>query len=97
MADNNIALNIAANDEHVPKIERHIRTLKERMRATLFMLPFNTLPPRLIIKLAYYATFWLNSFPAAGGVSSMLSPRTIITGEGINYQAHCSLKFGEYV
>ena len=35
-----IALNTVSNDEHVPKIERYIRTTKERMHCVYNMLPF---------------------------------------------------------
>jgi hypothetical protein len=37
-------LNTAAADEHVPDIERHIHTVKERTRSTYTMLPYRHLP-----------------------------------------------------
>ena len=33
-------LNICATNEHVPEIERHIRTVKERVRSIVSTLPF---------------------------------------------------------
>jgi hypothetical protein len=39
-----ISLNTTANDEHIPEIERHIRTLKERARSIYNMLPFQCVP-----------------------------------------------------
>jgi hypothetical protein len=32
LMDANVNLNVASNNEHVPEIERHIRTVKDRMR-----------------------------------------------------------------
>ena len=40
---------------------------------------------------------WLNSFPVKGGVSSTLSPRTIVTGKSINYNKQCTTHMGAYV
>ena len=44
LADLHITLNVVSNDKHVPEIERHIRTTKERMRCVYNMLPFRKLP-----------------------------------------------------
>ena len=92
-----VSLNTVAREEHVPEIERHIRTLKERVRSVYNTLPFKSMPDRMMIELVYYCTFWLNSFPNESGVSETLSPRTIVTGESIDYTKHCKLEFGEYV
>jgi hypothetical protein len=32
-------MNVVSNDEHVPEIERYIRTVKERTRCVYTMLP----------------------------------------------------------
>jgi hypothetical protein len=50
------------------------------MRAIYNTLPFNHVPPRIIIKMAKHAVYWLNAFPHPNGVSETLSPRSIITG-----------------
>jgi hypothetical protein len=92
-----ITLNVVAADEHVPEIERYIRTIKERARSVINMLPFERYPARMIIELIYYCVFWLNSFPAVGGISDTLSPRAIILGSTIDYATHCKLEFGTYV
>jgi hypothetical protein len=73
-----ITLNVVAADEHVPEVERHIRTIKERSRSVINMVPFERYPARMIIELIYYCGFWLNSFPAVGGISDILSPRAIV-------------------
>lgn len=97
LAGLNISLNSVSRDEHVPEIERAIRTVKERVRSVYNVLPFPRLPRRLLTELVYYAVFWLNSFPAADGISSTISPRSLITGHVIDYNTHCQLEFGEYV
>jgi Reverse transcriptase (RNA-dependent DNA polymerase)/Zinc knuckle len=97
LAELNITLNIVSNDEHVPEIERHIRTLKERMRCVYNTLPFKRMPARMVAEMVYYGTFWLNSFPPNDGISDTYSPRAIIIGTHLNYEKHCKLEFGTYV
>ena len=97
LAELGITLNTASNDEHVPKIERQIRTVKERTRVLYCALPFTKMPRRLIIELVYAANYWLNMFPRKGGVSKTLSPRTLLTGQSWSYTTHCKLEFGDYV
>jgi hypothetical protein len=46
--DMQIGLNTVSNNKHVPDIERHIRTMKERTRSTYNMLPFKTMPTQLM-------------------------------------------------
>ena len=67
------------------------------MHAIHCTLPFNKIPQWLIIEMVYAANYWLNMFPWDGGVSSSLSPWTILTGMGCNYNTHCKLEFGDYV
>jgi hypothetical protein len=97
LADLEIALNETARDEHVGDIERFIRTLKERMRAIYNSLPFTNMPPRIVIEMAKHAVYWLNAFPHPNGVSDNLSPRTIITGQTVDFNRHCKYEFGQYV
>ena len=59
LAELGIVLNTASNDEHVPEIERQIRTVKERTRAIYCTLPFKKMPRRLIIEMVYAANYWL--------------------------------------
>jgi hypothetical protein len=97
LADLGIALNETARDEHVGNIERFIHTLKERMRAIYNTLPFNHMPPRIVIEMAKHAIYWLNAFPHPNGVSANLSPCTIITGQTVDFNRHCKYEFGQYV
>lgn len=97
LADIGVMMNTTARDEHVGDIERYIRTLKERMRAIYNTLPFDRMPHRLIIEMAKYSVYWLNSFPHPNGVSDALSPRTIVTGQVVDFNRHCRFEFGQYV
>ena len=76
----NIQLNVAATNEHVPEIERAIHTIKERNWSTVSGLPNKHYPMILKKGLVSHAVSWLNMFPHADGVSATMSPRTILTG-----------------
>jgi hypothetical protein len=91
-----IKLNITSANEHVPEIERRIRVIKERTRATRHELPFTYIPKLMVVYMVRNATMWLNAFPAKGGVSSTLSPRTVLTGDRFDYNKHCRISFGAY-
>jgi len=69
-----IMLNITSRDEHVPEIERYIRTVKERVRAIVNTLPFEQYPNRLIVTTVYNTIFWLKCFPHKDGIHPTLSP-----------------------
>ena len=51
----------------------------------------------MIMELAKAVVYWLNSVPSHMGVSPTLSPRTIITGQVLDYHKHCRYEFGEYI
>ena len=63
LASAGIQLNTTAANEHVPKIERQIRVIKERVRATRHTLPFKLIPLLMLIELVYCSTLWINAFP----------------------------------
>ena len=97
-ADMHIEVNITGEDEHVPEIERCIRTVKERTRCiwSVLRMALQTqkmeeiwFPTRLIIEFVKTAVFWRNAFPVQHGVSDRLSPTTIVTGRMIDFQVHC--------
>jgi hypothetical protein len=46
-----IAVNCVSRDEHVPEIERHIRTLKKRTRCIHNQFPFKKMPARITIEM----------------------------------------------
>ena len=78
-------LNLASAGEHVPEVERSIRTLKERARAAIYGLPFKRHATQLIVANVRYHNDWLNRFPATDGVSKTLSPRQIIWGDNADF------------
>ncbi len=57
-----------AQNEHVPEIERYVRTVKERTRCGHSLLPFCWMPCLVIIWLVSNAIFWLNAFPHPDGI-----------------------------
>jgi hypothetical protein len=92
-----VTLNTTAQDEHVGEIERYIRTIKERARCIYNSVPYKKMPMRMVVEMIYASVFWLNCFPNANGISRNMSPRAMVTGQGIDYDKHCRLEFGSYV
>ncbi len=92
-----ITLNVASNAEHVPEVERYIRTVKERTRCLYNSVPFKSFPRMMIAEMVYCSIFWLNSLPVADGISDRLSPRYILVGSTLDFNRHCRLEFGTYV
>ena len=90
-------INETSRDEHVGEIERYIRTVKERMRAVYNTMPFSKILARLVIEMAKASMFWLNGLPPRDYFGNNLSPRTIVTGQKLDYKRHCRYQFGEYV
>ena len=78
-------------------VERYIHTIKEHMRGVSNTIPFKRLTCNMVMELAKAVVYWLNSVPSNMGVSPTMSPRTIITGQLLDYHKHCRYEFGEYV
>ncbi len=92
-----VEINTTTAHEHVGEIERFIHTIKERSRALVLDLPYTTLPRQVVIHLVYFAVLWLNSLPAAAGVSERNSLREIVLGLKLDFAKHCIAPFGSYV
>ena len=88
-------MNVISRDGHVLEIERHNKTLKERWKETLSMLPFKNRNSRMMI--VYAMNFWFNTLPAADAASSTISTRKIITGVILDASKHHVLPFGLYL
>ena len=58
LANLRAVLHTTSRDEHVPKVERYNRTIKERVRGNHTMLPFQHLPPVFIIEMVYSSVFF---------------------------------------
>ena len=84
-----VILNTTSRDEHVGDVERYIRTIKERMWGVSNTIPFKRLTRNMVMELAKAVVYWLNSIPSNMGVSPTMSPRTIITGQLLDYHKHC--------
>jgi hypothetical protein len=89
-------VNLASANEHVPEIERRIRVAKERCRATLHSIPCHTMSKLMMIHIILNVVKLLIFFPTNGVVSDTLSPKTIISGETLDYKKHLSLQLGQY-
>jgi hypothetical protein len=87
---------LASANEHVPEIKRRIRVVKERCRVTQHSLPFERIPKLMMIHIVLNVVKLLNLFSTKGGVSGNLSPKTIMSGETLDFKKHLSLQIGQY-
>ncbi len=93
----NVILNTTAAREHVGEIERKIRVVKERVRCTTSILPYNILLKLMIIELMHFPVMWMNSFPVKSGISKRWSPREIVSRHRrLDAKLHCKVPFGAY-
>jgi hypothetical protein len=88
--------NLASANEHVPEIKRKIWVVKERCRATRHSLPYEIIPKLMTIHIVLNVVKLLNFFQTKGGVSDTLSPKTIMSGETLDFKKHLGLQIGQY-
>ena len=90
---------VAAPGTHVPVVERKIRVIKERVRATLHSLPYDV--PRFMMKwIVSSVTTTINMLPEDSEFkvqSDFRSPRERLIGKRVDVKLHLSLPFGQYV
>ena len=82
-----INLNFASKKEHVPEIDRFIRTVKERVRSAQSTIPFKRISKLVIVHLVDSAIFCLNEFNLSTlGVvlSDTKGPGQLILGNTVN-------------
>ena len=91
-----VSFNFCAQGEHVPDIERYVRTVKDCVRSGYNNLPFSRIPRLVVVRLVCNAVFWLNAFPHPDGVSTTPSPQYLLTGRLLDYRKHVRLEFGSY-
>ena len=60
------SVNLTSANEHVPEIERRIRVVKERVRATRHSMPYRRLPTLVIIYMVLFCTKMISIFPSKG-------------------------------
>ncbi|MEN9849167.1 MAG: hypothetical protein RL368_1907, partial [Pseudomonadota bacterium] len=97
LSNMNIILNICSAHEHVPEIERSIRVIKERVRATYHDLPFKKLSTVMWKYIVMESTRKLNYFPATDGISQYYSPREILHAIPLDYEKSCKIPMFSYV
>jgi hypothetical protein len=51
-----LKLNLASANEHVPEIEKKIRVIKERVRAIIYSIPFNSPPAWMLVHALLFVT-----------------------------------------
>jgi hypothetical protein len=50
----------------------------------------------MTIHIVFNVAKLLNFFPTKGGVSDTISPKTIMSGETLDFKKHLSLQIGQY-
>ena len=95
--DESIEVNTPGSRDHIPEIERSIRTTKERSRSIIAVSPFDYFPDQYVIHLVYFATTMLNCLPSQSGLYGRYSPRELVFRRSVDYQKHCSIEFGAMV
>jgi hypothetical protein len=88
-------LNLTSTNKYEPFIEHHICVVKEKVRSIRHSIPFQTIPKFIMTHMVFYAVKLLNYFPAKVGVSEIYGPKTIMSGEIIDFKKF-SLPFGTY-
>ena len=71
--------------------------MKERIRCILNTPPYPRVPRLMVTTAAEIANAMLNDVPDFDGVSSTISPATIITGRPPTNVAYLCLDFGDYI
>jgi hypothetical protein len=84
-------------DDHVPDIERYIRTWKERICCGYHNLPFKRVPCRILSSHMENSTLWLNTFPKRDSISRQYSPFYLMHGHNLTFDLHARCQFGQYV
>ena len=88
---------ICAKGEHVPIIERAIRSVKDRCRPMCHSIPFTRYTKLMTVHLVLSAIKWINSFPAKNMDNAILSPSNILEGKGDIDLNIKRIPFGSYV
>ena len=89
-------LEICAAGQHIPRIERGIRSVKDRTRCFWVGLTFKKAPKIMVDECLIMVIACLNDFPNKNGISQTLSPASIILGRGKINGNHLKATFGRY-
>ena len=85
-----------AAGQHVPRIERAVRSVKDRTRCFWVSLPFKKAPKIMVDECLVMVTLCLNDFPNKNDISQTLSPASIVLGRGQLNGNHLRATFGRY-
>ena len=91
-----LTLITTADDEHVPKIKRQTKVVKEQVRITWNLLPYQKPPNIMIYRIVENAVFWLNTLPVNSRMSFTVFPWTLMKGTTIDFKKQCKTEFGAY-
>ena len=92
----NTDLNTAAPNEHIPEVEKNIRTIKDRVRCTLHGMPYKKIPRSMKAELVITTVTLLNMIPRRAAVSDRFFPRELVTGMSLEYKKHLKTTPGKY-
>jgi len=90
-------LHACGKGDHVPTVERSIRTVKERCRSVVQGLPYTHYTKLMVKSLVYFVIARLNAFPCSPGIHFMHCPLTLVTGTHPPTFQQMELEFGQYV
>lgn len=88
-----VRLNITSANEHVGRVERCIRTIKEDVRTILASLPFNKYPLAITREAVLYAIYVQNLITRRHGPGG-LSPSFLVQGIRQTHGNSCELPYG---
>ena len=93
-------INTTAARKHIGEIEQGIFWLKECticVVKTLSAVGICNLPRQIVIHVVYNVTTFLNAVPDALGVSTICSPREIVTRRKLDVALDYKVQFGAYI
>jgi hypothetical protein len=83
-----IEYNTTAAKEHVSKVERKIRMLKEQVWGLLAVQLFEHIPKRVKMEFVYFIVLWLNAFSVRTGISSKYLLQELLVRWRLDYKQH---------
>ena len=96
-SDAPMEINTTGAKEHVAEIERQIKMIKDRARATLLEVPFRMLPKQMVVHLIYFVCHWIYAWPNKNGVSRIYTPKEMARKSTLSLDKHCMGRSGQYV
>ena len=91
-----ISVNPAGPGQHIPRVERKIREIKERIRGIIATTPWS-IPRRLLPHLVQFAVSRINLVPHRGGILGVACPREAFLGIKTDYSIDLQVGFGDSV